>query len=455
MAFEMKRSVFANTRTGVRLQTLVMLRWLAVAGQMAAVLIVNFGLEFTLPLGPCLAAIAASAWLNVFLSIRYRATVRLSQPQAAIYLAYDLLQLSTLLYFTGGLGNPFALLLLVPVTISATTLTPRLTILLLSLSLACVAALGFFSVPLPWREGETLHLPTIYQMGIGTALFLGLGFMTVFAWRIAEETRRMSNALEATEMVLAREQRLSALDGLAAAAAHELGTPLGTIALVARELQRNKPTDEQMDEDLALLRSQAERCKEILSRLTMRPDKRDALYSRIEIQALIAEVIGPHQDMDVFFDVKVEGAEGVSAPAFARRPEILYGLGNFVENAADFARKRVAVSVTYDANRIRLSITDDGPGFNADLMDKLGEPYLTTRPRGLADRRADQGTHEGMGLGFFIGKTLLERSGADVAIGNRTDGVTGAVVVVEWPRDAVEAAPMGAADEQIEDEDLA
>ncbi|MEQ9518266.1 MAG: ActS/PrrB/RegB family redox-sensitive histidine kinase [Parvibaculum sp.] len=455
MAYEMKRSVFSNTSTGVRLQTLVMLRWLAVAGQLVAVLFVNFGLEFDLPLGPCLAAIAASAWLNVFLSIRYRATVRLSQPHAAIYLAYDLLQLSALLYFTGGLGNPFALLLLVPVTISATTLTPKLTILLLSLSLACVAALGIFYVPLPWLAGEALHLPTIYQMGIATALFLGLGFMTVFAWRIAEETRRMSNALEATEMVLAREQRLSALDGLAAAAAHELGTPLGTIALVVRELQRSKPNDEQLEEDLALLRSQADRCKEILSRLTMRPDKRDALYSRIEIKALIAEIVGPHQDMDVRFDVTVEGKEGVAAPAFARRPEILYGLGNFVENAADFASSQVVVSVSYDAERIRLSITDDGPGFNADLIDKLGEPYLTTRPRGLMNRRADQGTHEGMGLGFFIGKTLLERSGADVAIGNRRDGHTGAIVTVEWPREAVEAAPLGAAHEQILDESLA
>lgn len=455
MVYELNRSIFSNTHTGVRLQTLVMLRWLAVAGQMVAVLFVNFGLEFALPLGPCLAAIAASAWLNVFLSIRYRATVRLSQPHAAIHLAYDLLQLSALLYFTGGLGNPFALLLLVPVTISATTMTPRLTILLLSLALTCVAALGFFYVPLPWLAGEELHLPTIYQAGIATALFLGLAFMTVFAWRIAEETRRMSNALEATELVLAREQRLSALDGLAAAAAHELGTPLGTITLVARELQRNRPTGEQLEEDLALLRSQAERCKEILSRLTMRPDKRDALHSRIEIQALIAEIVGPHEDMDVVFDVTVEGAESASAPVFARRSEILYGLGNFVENAADFAKKRVGVEVYYDAAKIRLTISDDGPGFNADLIDKLGEPYLTTRPRGMIDRREDQGKHEGMGLGFFIGKTLLERSGAHVAIGNRTDGRTGAVVVVEWPRAAIEAAPLGAADEQLADENLA
>ncbi|WOF72401.1 ActS/PrrB/RegB family redox-sensitive histidine kinase [Parvibaculaceae bacterium PLY_AMNH_Bact1] len=452
MAQPNRRSSFISDQAGIRLQTIMLLRWLAVAGQLGAVLFVYFGLKFPLPLGFCLAAIAASAWLNVFLGLRYRAPVRLPDSQAAAYLAYDLLQLAALLYLTGGLGNPFSLLFMVPVTISATTLSPRSTGLLLSLAFICVTGLSVYHLPLPWTPDAPLILPWTYQAGIWAGLLLGLGFVAVYAYRIADEARRMSNALEATELVLAREQRLSALDGLAAAAAHELGTPLGTIALVARELQRDKPSGDQLDEDLNLLRSQAERCKEILSRLTHRPDARDALYARIEIDALLSEVVAPHRDMDVSFDLAIDGEE--PAPYLVRRPEILYGLGNFVENASDYARRAVTLNGEFDKDMVRISITDDGPGFPMDMVDRLGEPYVTTRPRGT-QRSVRDGSHEGMGLGFFIGKTLLERSGATVLFGNRTDGRTGAVVIVEWPRDAIEAPPIGGAQDQISDHELA
>jgi len=453
MATTSTRPAFSANPTGVRLQTLVLLRWLAVAGQLAAVLLVNYGFGFSLPVGFCLAAIAASAWLNVVLAIRYRATVRLPDHQAAAYLAFDLVQLAALLYLTGGLGNPFSVLFMVPVTISAATLSPRSTALLVVLGFVCVTMLGFFHWPLPWTPDTPLVLPQIYQAGIWAALLLGLGFVAMYAWRIADEARRMSNALEATEMVLAREQRLSALDGLAAAAAHELGTPLGTIALVARELQLEKPTGEQLDEDLALLRSQAERCKEILSRLTHRPDERDALYAQIEIEALIGEIVAPHRDMGVTFDLSVKGGEESAPVSLVRRPEILYGLGNFVENAADFAQSVVLLVADVSDDLIRITITDDGPGFPVDLIDRLGEPYITTRARGSLGNQF--GSHEGMGLGFFIGKTLLERSGASVQIGNRSDGTVGAVVTVEWARKAVEAPPLGSAQEQIRDDELA
>ncbi len=452
MAQPNRRSSFISDQAGIRLQTIMLLRWLAVAGQLGAVLFVYFGLKFPLPLGFCLAAIAASAWLNVFLALRYRTPIRLPDSQAAAYLAYDLLQLAALLYLTGGLGNPFSLLFMVPVTISATTLSPRSTGLLLSLAFMCVTALSIYHLPLPWTPDAPLVLPWTYQAGIWTGLLLGLGFVAVYAYRIADEARRMSNALEATELVLAREQRLSALDGLAAAAAHELGTPLGTIALVARELQRDKPTGDQLDEDLNLLRSQAERCKEILSRLTYRPDARDALYARIEIDALLSEIVAPHRDMDVSFDLATDGE--TPAPSLVRRPEILYGLGNFVENASDYARRTVTLTGEFDKEMVRISITDDGPGFPMDMVDRLGEPYVTTRPRGTP-RAVRDGSHEGMGLGFFIGKTLLERSGASVLFGNRTDGRTGAVVIVEWPRDAIEAPPIGGAQDQISDHELA
>ncbi|WP_246176663.1 ActS/PrrB/RegB family redox-sensitive histidine kinase [Parvibaculum sedimenti] len=423
----------------VRLQTLVLLRWLALGGQLAAILIVHFGFRFPLPLGLCLTAIAASAWLNVFLTHRYRTTVRLPDWQAAVYFAIDLMELAVLLFLTGGLQNPFALLFMAPVTISATTLSLRSTIALLSLSFVYVTLLAFFHMPLPWQPGEPINIPSLYIVGHWTAISLGLGFMAAYAWRISQESRRMSAALSATQFVLARAQRLSALDGLAAAAAHELGTPLGTISLVAKELQRGGLSPKEMEEDLELLRSQAERCKDILSKLSREPKGEDALYSRLPLHVLLDEIVKPHRDMDVAFRISVEAGEpDVPEPEIWRRPEILYGLGNFIENAADFAHAEVAVTVVYDHRNIAISIMDDGPGFAPDVIEKIGEPYVTTRPR--AARSNEPGSeHEGMGLGFFIAKTLLERSRAKVEISNRTDGKQGALVKVVWPRQAIEA----------------
>lgn len=423
----------------VRLQTLVLLRWLALAGQLVAVLIVNFGLGFPLPLGLCLAAIAASAWLNVFLTLRYRTTVRLPDWQAAVYFAIDLMQLAVLLFLTGGLQNPFAILFMAPVTISATTLSLRSTVLLLALSLVYVTLLAFFHMPLPWAPDEPFAIPRLYVLGIWIAVSLGLGFMAAYAWRISQESRRMSAALAATQFVLARAQRLSALDGLAAAAAHELGTPLGTISLVAKELQRGGLSAADMKEDLELLRSQAERCKDILSRLSREPKSEDAIYSRLPLHVLLDEIIAPHRDMDVEFHVSVSAGEAEARePLIWRRPEILYGLGNFIENAADFAHSEVTVSVVYDRKTVAISIADDGPGFAPDVIEKIGEPYVTTRPR--AARTIEPGSeHEGMGLGFFIAKTLLERTRARVEIANRDDGTQGARVTAVWPREAIEA----------------
>lgn len=426
----------------VRLQTLVLLRWLALAGQLLAVLIVNLGLGFPLPLGLCLAAIAASAWLNVFLTLRYRTTIRLPDWQAAAYFAIDLMQLAVLLFLTGGLENPFALLFMAPVTISATTLSLRSTILLLALSIVYVTLLAFFHMPLPWVQGEPFAMPPLYVLGIWIAITLGLCFMAAYAWRISQESRRMSAALAATQFVLARAQRLSALDGLAAAAAHELGTPLGTISLVAKELQRGGIDPVDMKEDLELLRSQAERCKDILSRLSREPKSEDAIYSRLPLHVLLDEIIAPHRDMDVRFTVSVaKGDADADEPLIWRRPEILYGLGNFIENAADFARSEVTLSVRYDRKTIAISIADDGSGFAPEVIERLGEPYVTTRPRApRMGRGGEPGSeHEGLGLGFFIAKTLLERSRARVGIANRDDGTQGAVVTVVWPREAIEA----------------
>ena len=258
---------FRHRQGNVRLVTLTRLRWLAVIGQTAAVLGVHYGLDFKLPLVACLAVIAVSAWLNLALNLRFRVTQRLDPDRAAWLLAFDIAQLSALLFLTGGLDNPFAFLLLAPALISATALPPRFTLMLGAFAMVCATALVFVHYPLPWTGDEPLVLPALYTMGEWLSILLAIAFIGVYAWLIAEESRLLANALTATELVLAREQHLSQLDGLAAAAAHELATPLSTIAVVAKELERALGPDSPHAEDVHLLRGQTQRCREILAKL--------------------------------------------------------------------------------------------------------------------------------------------------------------------------------------------
>jgi len=443
MTFDQQSS---STR-GLRLETLVRLRWIAVVGQTAAVLFVHLLLGFDLPLGFCLAVIALSAWLNIFLALRWRSTLRLSDQSTALLLGYDIVQLAVLLYLTGGLENPFAFLFLVPVMVSATTLPPRYTILLAGLALSLSTVLTRYHLPLPWKEGETLIMPPLYVSGLWTALLCGTIFSAVYASRIAAETRQMSEALAATEMVLAREQQLSALDGLAAAAAHELGTPLATIALVAKELKREFPERTQYTEDLDLLLSQADRCREILSRLSDRAAQIDAMFARLKLTVMLEEIAEPLRGSDVAILVHRElPADGAAPePWILRNPAINYGIGNLLENAVDFAASRVDVEAHWTESDVSILIRDDGPGFAQEIFDRLGDPFVTTRRGYDTDGSSiDLRQHQGMGLGFFIAKTLLERSGASVTLANRKSDGKGAIVRIAWPRTLIEAPPDGA-----------
>ncbi|TKT82613.1 ActS/PrrB/RegB family redox-sensitive histidine kinase [Aquamicrobium sp. LC103] len=411
----------------LRLNTLIRLRWLAIVGQSAAVLIVAYLLEFPLPVSLCFALIACSAWLNLFLAFRYPATHRL-QPLAALgILMFDALQLAGLLFMTGGLTNPFSLLMTVPVVISATSLPARWTALLGLMVVAMATGLMFFHLPLPWFPGTTLSMPFIYVVGVWMAVVSSIAFTAVYAYRVAEEARLLANALAATELVLQREQHLSALDGLAAAAAHELGTPLATISLVAKEMERALGNDPRYREDVTLLRSQSERCREILKRLTSLSSEGEAHIARLPLTSLIEEVIAPHRD----FGIRINLAPGQRAgpePVGRRNPGVIYGLGNLVENAVDFAKETVTLSWQWDEQKVQISVLDDGPGFPAEVLDRIGEPYMSKRPA-----TAGGG---GLGLGLFIAKTLLERSGATVSFGNAGEPGKGAVVRIAWPHDA-------------------
>src|SRR4051812_20729803 len=264
---EPRPAAFGHDARRLKLDTLVRLRWLAVTGQSAAVGGVHFGLGFALPFGWCFLVIAASALVNLGMRIRYPASVRLSDNAATLLLGFDILQLAALLFLTGGLQNPFAMLFLAPVLISATALAPERTLALGCLAVGSASILVLAHRPLPW-SGQAPELPFLYVTGVWTAILLGVAFTGVYAWRVAEEARLLAQALAATELVLAREQHLSQIDGLAAAAAHELGTPLATIALVAKELDHALPKEGPVADDLKLLREQVERCRGILAKLT-------------------------------------------------------------------------------------------------------------------------------------------------------------------------------------------
>ena len=427
-----------SSSSRLRLQTLTRLRWIAVAGQSVAVIGTHFGLGFAMPLGWCLLVIGLSITLNTALRLSFAARHRLSVPIGTALLVYDMAQLGCLLWLTGGIENPFSFLLVAPVTVAAATLPLESTLILSVLTLAVAGILGRYHLPLPWFEGQTFALPATYAAGIWTSILCGLIFMGLYARRLAREAWQMSEALAATELVLSREQRLHALDGLAAAAAHELGTPLGTITVVARELERSLPPDSPMKEDMELLRSQVKRCREILKTLTEKSAEGDPLHTFLPLSHLIEESVEPYRVFEKEIKVTAGPAPGLEGAAVAepisqRRPGVVYGLTNLVENAVDFADSHVAILAGWTAERVTITISDDGPGFPPNILSSLGEPYVTTR--GAPDRaqtKDDQGG--GLGLGFFIAKTLLERSGAEIEIANREQPGSGAVVQVSWPR---------------------
>ena len=295
-----------HPRRNVRLDTLVRLRWLAVIGQTTAVLVVYYGLDFELPIWACLAVIALSAWLNVALRLRFHMTQRLEPDRAAWLLAFDIAELAVLLFLTGGLQNPFAFLFLGPVLLSATALPPRFTLMLGAFAVACATVLVFVHYPLPWDSDDPLQLPPIYMMGVWLSILLAIGFIGVYAWQITEESRQLTDALAATELVLAREQHLSQLDGLAAAAAHELGTPLSTISVIAKELENAIAADAPHGDDVRLLREQATRCRDILAKITELSSSGEP-FDRTPLTALIEEVVAPHRNFGVAIDVDRAG----------------------------------------------------------------------------------------------------------------------------------------------------
>ena len=429
---------FAAPKPGrVRLRTLVYIRWVAVGGQLAALVIVNFGLNYPLPMLACLATVAVSAAINTGITLLRPMSGTLSDRSAALWLAYDILQLSTLLYLTGGLQNPFAVIILASVVVSASVLSRISTLSLGLLVAVCISVLAFRHEPLPGPP-PLLDLPVFYVLGVWQALVIGGLFIAAFVGSVAEEGRRMQDALNAAQVALEHEQRLSSLGGLAAAAAHELGTPLATIAVTARELSHDLPPGSPMTDDVELILEQTARCREILMELSRKPETEGGEpYTRLALGAMLDEAARPYltDSVNLTRDFRaVSEAPGSPEPVLTRSPEFLRAVGTLIQNAIQFADSEVILRARWDAGTVTVEIIDDGSGFSAHLLDRLGEPYVSTRA-------GADGEGEHMGLGVFIAQNLLNRTGATLSFANQDWWDwwgAGAIVRIAWPRRELE-----------------
>lgn len=441
-----------QSSTWIRLRTLILLRWIAVAGQTCAIAAALVWLDLALPLGAIAVVVGLSVMANlVFLTI-LPASHRLRTHEALAMLIFDLAQLASLLALTGGVLNPFALLMIVPVTIAATGLSDRSTALLGGLTLVAVTSVAVFHLPLQLASGGALAIPPVLEFGNWLAIVIGVGFLAIYARRVSGEIRSMAEALMATQMALAREQKLTDLGGVVAAAAHELGTPLATIKLVSAELideLQDLPGADHLRADAVLIRDQADRCRDIL-RSMGRAGKDDLHLRQAPLETVLREAAEPHQNRGktLIFDLRPEEGSTARQPQILRAPEVIHGLRNLIQNAVDFSATTVWIDGQWSERRVVVRVIDDGPGYPTHLLGRIGDPFL--RPRG--DEARDRAAYEGMGLGLFIAKTLLERSGATLIFANgagpflRRDERplrSGAIVEVSWPPVSITAGRDG------------
>ena len=416
----------------IRLQTLVTLRWFATGGQLSTMLVAEIWLDLDLPRGPCLVLVTMAVLTNIAAMLVFPAGQRLSERSMTAMLLFDVMELLGLIALTGGLNNPFALMVLAPCTIAATTLPARQALLVCGIAILGVTVTAFFHIPLHLRDGRVEELTDLLEFGFWVAIVTGIVFVAGYARRVSNEVRVMGEALLATQLALAREQKLTDLGGVVAAAAHELGTPLATIKLTSAEMihELGDLDREDLVEDAQLIREQADRCRDIL-RSMGRAGKRDSYITRAPLMTVIEEAAEPHVDRGKLVTiVPGYGLDGAQQPSVERRPEVIHGLRNLIQNAVDFAETEVVVEVERTAAGIHLRIMDDGPGFPEGSLGRLGDPFLRIRE---APSREPRPEYEGMGLGLFIAKTLLERTGAEIEFMNRGGGYSGALVSITWP----------------------
>ena len=425
----------------VRLRTLILLRWMAIIGQSAAVLVAIYFLALDISIILCFSVIGASVVANIIAITQYPENKRLTDKEAMFTLLFDLTQLIFLLFLTGGLNNPFALLILAPVTISATTLRLRSTIFLGICAIVMVTIVTRYHIPLKGFDGHIYELPLLFTLGFWNALIIGILFLASYARRVSVEAHSMNQALLATQMALDREQKLTDLGGVVAAAAHELGTPLATIKLVSTELEDELEKIPELKEDAKLIREQANRCNEILKSMGS-AGKEDLHLRNVPITEIVRQAAEPHLNRGkeisfTFYSEECDDSKN-DEPIVERSAQIIHGLRNLIQNAVDFSFKNVWIDVNWSKEKITIRVADDGDGFSLDMLGQIGEPFITRRDQ--AEQKNPRPEYEGMGLGVFIAKTLLERSGASLSFSNNSDSLDvkdfrnkGAIVEVHWP----------------------
>ena len=418
----------------MRLRTLVFVRWFAISGQIVTLIVAQYLYGLKLALVPCAIIIGMSVLTNIFALIVFPDNRRLSETETVFTLLFDTLQLSLLLAFTGGLSNPFALLILAPVTIAATVLPTRSTLFLAVCSVVMITIVSLIHLPLKTATGNLMDMPDVFLFGFWVAIVTGIIFISVYTRRVTTEMNSMSEALLATQMALAREQKLTDLGGVVAATAHELGTPLATIKLTSAELMEEMEGSEELYADARLIHEQADRCRDILASMG-RAGKDDLHLRSAPWSALVRESAEPHIDRgkDVLFTFNKNDELDTKQPQTMRKPEVIHGLRNLIQNAVDFSLSNVQIDIGWDQTHVYVKILDDGHGFEPQILNRIGDPFVRSKKRGKLI--SDRPVYDGMGLGLFIAKTLLERSGArlDFSNGIDKDDLGGAVVLVSWP----------------------
>ena len=402
--------------------TLTILRYIAIIGQLIAINIVFFYLKLDFPIKASLIVVSFGLLTNFFLQFKVKAN-QLKDTYASLFLLYDLFQLAILLYLTGGILNPFSILLIIPTIVSSTFLSMGTTIILGFITSLILFILTHYHMPLPGFVSESFSVPNFYKFGILISILIGLIFLSYFGIRFAGETKKRSEALNKLQEVIAKEYELESLGGQAAAAAHSLGTPLATIAVVAKELKKEIGDNKDISKDIDLLISQTKRCSEILKQISKKQIEEDIFISSIKLEDLLEEII------DSFKETSSKKIELVldndnNKINIERTPEIIYGLRNFIGNAVKFSKSKVRINLKSDQQKIEIKINDDGPGIPDDIIKKIGEPYIKSKS-------VELNSNSGLGLGTFLGKTLLERQGANLSFRKNND-LGGALVIISW-----------------------
>ena len=419
----MKLSNFLKYDEDLTLQkkTVVILRWIALIGQLITIYVVHFLLELNLPIILCSITIFCGGLTNIFIQFTFKKN-QLSNIESTILLFYDVIQLAVLIYLTGGVTNPFVIFLVVPAIVSSTLLNLTSTFFLSFITIITLVLLTFNYFPLPSEGNIHFHVPDYYLYSIPTSLIIVLIFLNYFGFRFGHEARKRSEALNRLESVLAKEQELDSIGHQAAAAAHSLGTPLSTITVIAKELKKEIKNNPKYSEDVDMILSEVKRCGDILKKLSRREIVDDIYVSNIALEDLLFEIKNSFEEIseksiELYFDKKNKKTP------IKRSPELTYGIRNFVGNAVKFSKKNVFINLINNEDEIKIKITDDGPGFPNDVFQIIGEPYIASKTKKFKNK-------SGLGLGTFIGKTLLERKKAIIEFSNLEKG--GASVEISW-----------------------